>query len=78
MHGEGELGEWLKQTGREVAHAAGSELKSVAKDKAASYARSMIGEGLCTARIANRIGARGATKKYTPTIFSSGSGAICY
>ena len=46
MEGEGELGEWLKQTGREVARAAGSELKSVAKDKAASYARSMIGEGL--------------------------------
>ena len=46
MQGEGELGEWLKQTGREVARAAGSELKSVAKDKAASYARSMIGEGL--------------------------------
>ena len=35
MQGEGELGEWLKQTGREVARAAGSELKSVAKDKAA-------------------------------------------
>jgi hypothetical protein len=46
MEGEGELGEWLKQTGREVARAAGSELKTVAKDKAASYARSMIGEGL--------------------------------
>ena len=46
MQGEGELGEWLKQTGREVARAAGNELKSVAKDKAASYARSMIGEGL--------------------------------
>jgi hypothetical protein len=46
MEGEGELGEWLKQTGREVARAAGNELKSVAKDKAASYARSLIGEGL--------------------------------
>ena len=30
MEGEGELGEWLKQTGREVARAAGNELKSVA------------------------------------------------
>jgi hypothetical protein len=46
MQGDGDLGEWLKQTGREVARAAGHELKSVAKDKAASYARSMIGEGL--------------------------------
>jgi hypothetical protein len=46
MEGEGELGEWLKQTGREVARAASNELKSVAKDKAASYARSLIGEGL--------------------------------
>eukprot|EP01048_Picozoa_sp_COSAG05_P011912 COSAG05_NODE_1157_length_5683_cov_2.960064_4_plen_237_part_00 len=46
MEGEGELGEWLKQTGREVARAAGNELKSVAKDKAASYARQLIGEGL--------------------------------
>jgi hypothetical protein len=46
MEGEGGLGEWLKQTGREVARAAGNELKSVAKDKAASYARQLIGEGL--------------------------------
>eukprot|EP01043_Picozoa_sp_COSAG02_P032442 COSAG02_NODE_2168_length_9608_cov_38.056893_5_plen_358_part_00 len=46
MEGEGELGEWLKQTGREVARAAGNELKSVAKDKAASYARDLIGMGL--------------------------------
>jgi hypothetical protein len=30
MEGEGELSEWLKQTGREVARAAGNELKSVA------------------------------------------------
>eukprot|EP01043_Picozoa_sp_COSAG02_P047334 COSAG02_NODE_4527_length_5256_cov_7.579794_5_plen_394_part_00 len=46
MEGEGELSEWLKQTGREVARAAGNELKSVAKDKAASYARDLIGMGL--------------------------------
>ena len=46
MEGDGELGEWLKQTGREVARAAGNELKSVAKDKVASYARDLIGMGL--------------------------------
>ena len=40
------MGEWLKQTGREVARAAGNELKSVAKDKAASYAWDLIGMGL--------------------------------
>ena len=45
MEGDG-LGDWLKQTGREVARAAGSELKSVAKDRAAQYAREMIGQGL--------------------------------
>jgi hypothetical protein len=45
MEGDG-LEDWLKQTGREVARAAGSELKSVAKDRAAQYARSLIGEGL--------------------------------
>jgi hypothetical protein len=45
MDGDG-LGDWLKQTGREVARAAGSELKTVAKDRAAQYAREMIGEGL--------------------------------
>ena len=46
MEGEGSLKNWLKQTGREVARAAGSELKSVAKDRAAAYARELIGEGL--------------------------------
>ena len=45
MEGDG-LSDWLKQTGREVARAAGSELKAVAKDRAAQYARSLIGEGL--------------------------------
>ena len=46
MEGEGELKDWLKQTGREVARAAGNELKSVAKDRAADYAKSLIGMGL--------------------------------
>lgn len=41
------IGDWLKQTtGREVARAAGNELKAVAKDRAAQFARDMIGEGL--------------------------------
>jgi hypothetical protein len=46
MEGEGSLQNWLKDTGREVARAAGNELKTVAKDKAASYARNLIGMGL--------------------------------
>eukprot|EP01046_Picozoa_sp_COSAG06_P063078 COSAG06_NODE_14496_length_1151_cov_1.443916_2_plen_248_part_00 len=46
MEGEGSLKNWLKQTGREVARAAGSELKSVAKNRVAAYASEMIGEGL--------------------------------
>ena len=46
MEGEGKLKDWLKQTGREVARAAGDELKSVAKDRAADYAKSLIGMGL--------------------------------
>lgn len=46
MEGEGSLQNWLKDTGREVARAAGNELKTVAKDRAASYARNLIGMGL--------------------------------
>lgn len=46
MSAQEQLKELLRNTGREVAKEVGSHLKSVARDRAVSYAQDLIGEGL--------------------------------
>ena len=43
---DGALKSWLQDTGRDIARAVGSELKSQAKDKAVSLAKEQLGLGL--------------------------------
>ena len=46
MEGNGHISDWLHNTGRDIAKAVGSELKSAARDKAVSYAQEMLGRGI--------------------------------
>ena len=46
MEGDGHIFDWLHNTGRDIAKAVGSELKSAARDKAVSYAQEMLGRGI--------------------------------
>ena len=46
MQGDGELKDWLHETGKDIGKMVGTHLKKAAKDKAVSYAQEMIGEGL--------------------------------
>ena len=46
MQGDGELKDWLKETGRDIGKMVGSHLKKAAKDKAVSYAQEQLGLGL--------------------------------
>ena len=46
MEGDGHISDWLHNTGRDIAKAVGSELKSAARDKAVSYAQEMLGRGI--------------------------------
>ena len=64
MSAQEQLKELLRNTGREVAKEVGSHLKSVARDKAVSYAQDLIGEGL-----ADEMGL--AAKSVGRTAFSS-------
>ena len=48
MSTQEQLKELLRNTGREVAKEVGTHLKSVARDKAVSYAQNLIGEGLAS------------------------------
>ena len=46
MQGDGELQDWLKDTGRDIGKMVGEHLKKAAKDKAVSYAQEQLGLGL--------------------------------
>ena len=46
MEGDWHISDWLHNTGRDIAKAVGSELKSAARDKAVSYAQEMLGRGI--------------------------------
>eukprot|EP01044_Picomonas_judraskeda_P006269 COSAG03_NODE_619_length_6676_cov_2.320663_3_plen_397_part_00 len=46
MQGDGELKDWLKDTGRDIGKMVGTHLKKAAKDKAISYAQEQLGLGL--------------------------------
>ena len=46
MQGDGELKEWLHETGRDIGKMVGKHLKAAAKDKAVSYAQEQLGLGL--------------------------------
>ena len=61
------LKSWLQDTGRDIARAVGSELKSQAKDKAVSLAKEQLGLGLADElkSLASDVGSelKGAAKK---------------
>ena len=46
MQGDGELKDWLHQTGKDIGKMVGDHLKKTAKEKAVSYAQEMLGNGL--------------------------------
>ena len=46
MQGDGELKEWLHETGRDIGKMVGTHLKKAAKDKAVSFAQEQLGLGL--------------------------------
>ena len=46
MQGDGELKDWLHQTGTDIGKMVGDHLKKTAKDKAVSYAQEQLGLGL--------------------------------
>ena len=46
MQGDGELKDWLHQTGKDIGKMVGDHLKKAAKDKAVSYAQEMLGSGI--------------------------------
>jgi hypothetical protein len=46
MQGDGELKDWLHQTGKDIGKMVGAHLKKAAKDKAVSYAQEQLGNGL--------------------------------
>eukprot|EP01043_Picozoa_sp_COSAG02_P091402 COSAG02_NODE_28128_length_595_cov_1.875000_1_plen_131_part_10 len=46
QQGDGELKDWLKDTGRDIGKMVGEHLKKAAKDKAVSYAQEQLGLGL--------------------------------
>ena len=49
MQGEGELKDWLHETGKDIGKMVGDHLKKTAKDKAVSYAQEQLGLGLADA-----------------------------
>ena len=46
MQGDGELQQWLHETGKDIGKMVGTHLKKAAKDKAVSYAQEQLGLGL--------------------------------
>ena len=46
MQGDGELQDWLHETGKDIGKMVGTHLKKAAKDKAVSYAQEQLGLGL--------------------------------
>ena len=46
MQGEGELKDWLHQTGKDIGKMVGAHLKKAAKDKAVEMAQTHLGQGL--------------------------------
>ena len=49
MQGDGELKDWLHETGKDIGKMVGDHLKKTAKDKAVSYAQEQLGLGLADA-----------------------------
>ena len=46
MEGDGELKDWLHETGKDIGKMVGKHLKDAAKDKAVEMAQQHLGEGL--------------------------------
>ena len=46
MQGDGELKDWLHQTGKDIGKMVGSHLKKAAKDKLVEYAQEHLGSGI--------------------------------
>ena len=71
MQGEGELKDWLRETGKDIGKMVGDHLKKAAKDKAVSFAQEQLGLGL-----ADELGmaAKSVAKKSTAHALEQASG----